>query len=322
LLTHNSLLVIAGPTASGKTAVSLEMAKHYPVEIISGDSAQFYRGMDIGTAKVSLKERSQVPHHMIDILNPDDTFSVADFQRRVAILIKEIQSRNRLPVLVGGTGLYIESVVYDYQFPAVSVNNEIRERWNQYADREGLDSLYERVAERDPAAVNRIHRNDRKRLIRALEIMDMTDAPLSKLEEKRNKVTPYNLCMIGLTVARPDLYQRIEQRVDNMLKAGLIQEVDDLLRSGYNETLSSMQAIGYKEVIQYLQSRSTYEQTVALIKQNSRHVAKRQISWFKTMPQIQWVDVTYETNFHTHIIQINAIIKAMLPSLQQTFNTP
>ncbi len=322
MTTYNPLLVIVGPTASGKTAFSLEMAKHFPIEVISGDSAQFYRGMDIGTAKVSLEERLQVPHHMIDILNPDESYSVADFKRRVVVLIKEIQSRNRLPVLLGGTGLYIESVVYDYQFSEVSLNSEIRERWNQFADQEGLDSLYEQVAKRDPAAVNRLHRNDRKRLIRALEIMEMTGAPLSSLAEKRNKVTPYTLCMIGLSAERSALYQRIEQRVDNMLHAGLIHEVAELMRSGYNESLSSMQAIGYKEVILYLQGRYTYEQAVALIKQNSRHVAKRQISWFKTMPQIQWVDVTDTTNFHTHIIQINGIMKALLPSMLRTFNTP
>ena len=316
MITHNPLLVIVGPTASGKTAVSLEIAKHYPIEIISGDSAQFYRGMDIGTAKVSLAERLQVPHHMIDILNPDDNYSVADFKLRVEQLIKDIQSRNRIPALVGGTGLYIESVIYDYQFPEVSSNPGIRERWNQFADQEGLDALHKQVIKRNPAAVQRIHRNDRKRLIRALEIMEITGAPLSSLAEKRNKVSPYTLCMIGLSVDRSALYQRIEQRVDHMLHAGLIHEVEQLMRSGYNEALYSMQAIGYKEVIQYLQGRSSYEQTVALMKQNSRHVAKRQISWFKTMPQIHWVDVTDATNFHTHLIQINAIMKALLPSVR------
>ena len=312
-MNDNSLLVLVGPTAVGKTAFSLEIAKQIDVEIISGDSVQVYRGMDIGSAKASPEERAAVPHHMIDCFDPDEPFTVADFKERVTALIRDIQSRGRIPFIVGGTGLYIESVVYDYQFTEAVADEESRKRWNAMADREGTEALHRLLQERDPGSAGRIHPNDRKRLIRALEVFDATGKPMSEQTQKKEKSSPYHLCMIGLTMERSLLYKRIEQRVDAMLEEGLVKEVEALLAKGYDRRLPSMQAIGYKEIAAYLAGEISYEQAVYLLKRNTRHFAKRQLSWFRTMPQINWVDVTNIGNLDTHNSQINAIIASKFP---------
>jgi len=316
------LLVLVGPTAVGKTAFSLDIAKRRNIDIISGDSVQVYRGMDVGSAKATPAERAQAPHYMIDLLDPDEPFTVADFQERATRLIAESAARGRLPTIVGGTGLYIESVVYGYQFSDAVADEAARERWNAVADAEGTESLHATLQARDPVSAARIHPNDRKRLIRALEIFDATGRPMSEQAQKREKSSPYELCMIGLTMERDKLYARIEARVDAMLEEGLVEEVRTLLARGYDRSLPSMQAIGYKEIAAYVAGEISYDEAVYTLKRNTRRFAKRQLSWFRAMPQIHWVDVTDTANFITHSDRINDIIATTFPSSDDPFNLP
>ncbi|HZG78701.1 MAG TPA: tRNA (adenosine(37)-N6)-dimethylallyltransferase MiaA [Paenibacillus sp.] len=316
------LLVLVGPTAVGKTAFSLDLAKRYPIDIISGDSVQVYRGMDIGSAKATPEERAAAPHYMIDLLDPDEPFTVADFKERVQSQIEESASRGRLPAIVGGTGLYIESVVYDYRFSEAVADEEARARWNDVADAQGTEALHTLLRERDPVSAARIHPNDRKRLVRALEVFDATGRPMSEQTQKREKTSPYDLCMIGLTMEREKLYERIERRVDAMLEEGLEAEVRSLLDRGYARSLPSMQAIGYKEMAAYLEGEISYDHAVYLLKRNTRHFAKRQLSWFRMMPQIHWVDVTDTANFITQSDAISDIIATTFPSSDDPFHSP
>lgn len=314
--------MLVGPTAVGKTAFSLAIARRFRIDIISGDSVQVYRGMDIGSAKATPAERADIPHELIDILDPDEPFTAADFQRRAAGLIERSAARGRLPAIVGGTGLYIESVVYDYRFPGAGADERVRSRWEEEADKLGLAALHELLAERDPAAAARIHPNDRKRIVRALEICDATGETMSEQVQKREKKSPYRLCMIGLTMERERLYERIERRVDAMIEQGLVDEVRSLLAKGYDRSLPSMQAIGYKEIAAYLHGEVTLERAVELLKRNTRRFAKRQLSWFRTMPQIHWIDVTETGKFSTHCERINDIIATTFPSSEFPFNMP
>ncbi len=316
------LLVLVGPTAVGKTAFSLHIAGRFPVEIISGDSVQVYQGMDIGSAKATREERQAVPHHMIDILRPDEPFTVADFQSRGAALIEDIAARGRLPFIVGGTGLYIESIVYGYRFSEAIADEQARAKWNLVADAQGTEALHALLQTRDPASAARIHPNDRKRLVRALEVFDATGRPMSEQAQKREKTSPYELCMIGLAMDRERLYHRIEERVDAMLANGLEEEVRALLRSGCDRSLPSMQAIGYKEMASYLAGEISYDRAVYLLKRNTRHFAKRQLSWFRMMPQIHWIDVTEPSNFITQSAAINDIIATTFPTSDYPFHSP
>jgi len=316
------LLVLVGPSAVGKPAYSYEIARRFRVEIISGDSVQVYRGMDIGSAKAPPPERERFPHHLIDILDPDEPYTAADFQKAAAELIRAIAARGRLPAIVGGTALYIESVVYDYRFPGAGADPQIRARWEAAADELGLAALHRMLAERDPAAAARIHPNDRKRIVRALEICEATGGTTADFRQKREKKSPYRLCMIGLTMDRRKLYERIDRRVDEMIGQGLVEEVRALLAKGYDRGLPAMQAIGYKEIAAYLCGETTLERAVELLKRNTRRFAKRQLSWFRTMPQIQWVDVTDESKFSTHCERINDIIATAFPSPDFPFHTP
>lgn len=303
-----SLLVLIGPTAVGKTKLSLEIAEQYGCEIISGDSMQVYREMDIGTAKASEEEQARIPHHMIDIHNPDEPFSVAEFQDRVRALTVEIHQRGKLPFLVGGTGLYVESVCYDYQFTDVQMDEALRAELDQYAQLLGDDALHAKLAEIDPITAERLHPNDRRRIIRAIEIYQLTGKPLSDYLAEQTKLPAYNLCVIGLTMDRALLYKRIEARVDQMMEEGLLQEVQQLLGKGYSPQLVSLQGLGYKEMIGYLTGVHSLSRAVELLKRNTRRFAKRQLSWFRHMKDIEWVDVTDSANISAHLGEINAII--------------
>lgn len=287
-----NLLVIAGPTAVGKTILSIEIAKQFNGEIISGDSMQVYKGMDIGTAKITTEEMQGIPHYLIDCYSPDQYFSVADFQEVATQMISEINSKEKLPIIVGGTGLYIKSVTHQYKFSEATADEEYREYLSLFVEKEGKDALYQNLVAIDPLTALKLHPNDVKRVIRALEVYHSTGKTMSQLLEIQNSETPYNLLIIGLTMDRVKLYERINERVDRMLELGLIDEVRDLLEQGYDESYNSMQGIGYKEVIQYLRGEIDYETTVALIKQGSRNYAKRQLSWFRQMSEINWFDVT------------------------------
>jgi tRNA dimethylallyltransferase len=302
------LLVLVGPTAVGKTKLSLELAQTYNCEILSGDSMQVYRGMDIGTAKASKAEQELIPHHLIDIHSPSYPFSVAEFQEIVHKLIPDIHSRGRLPFIVGGTGLYIESVCYDYRFTEAGTDEEFRSEQDAYADQYGEEALHAKLEAVDPSSAQRLHPNDRRRVIRALEVAHKTGKPLSEHLTDQKKESPFELCIIGLTMDRALLYQRIEERVDLMLAEGLVDEVRRILDEGCPKDAISMHGLGYKEIVSYLDGAYSYEEAVRLLKQSTRRFAKRQLSWFRHMKDINWIDVTDSTNFSTHLKQINDII--------------
>lgn len=306
------LLVLVGPTAVGKTKLSLTLAERYDAEIVSGDSMQVYRGMDIGTAKATPEERARVPHHMIDIHDPDYPFSVAEFQQRAAELIRDINGRGKLPFIVGGTGLYIESVCYGFRFGEGGSDEAFRAEMQAYAETRGAEALHERLREADPEMAEKLHPNDLRRVIRALEVHHLTGERLSEQLKGQKKQTPYELCIIGLTMDRALLYNRIEKRIDQMIEEGLVDEVRSLLNRGYGKDLVSMQGLGYKEIALFLEGRCTFDEAVELLKRNTRRFAKRQLSWFRHMQDIQWVDVTDMENFSDHLSEIHAIIAGKL----------
>lgn len=285
------VLTIIGPTSVGKTALSLRLADDFQGEIISGDSMQFYQGMDIGTAKATMEERALVPHHLIDICHPDELFTVADFQRKTKEFISEINNRNRLPMIVGGTGLYIQSVLYTYHFSDAGEDPEYREKMERLALKEGHGVLHSQLAQIDPLTAQRLHPNDLKRVIRALEIFHLTGETMAQFQ-KRSQQSPYDLLLIGLNMERSILYERINQRVDRMVQEGLIEEVEKLLARGYDCRYRSMQALGYKELVSYLQGDMDKEEAIELIKKRTRNFAKRQLTWFRNMKDVVWFDLT------------------------------
>jgi len=308
LKSREKLVVIVGPTAVGKTALSLELAGRYQGEIISGDSMQVYRGMDIGTAKATPEERAMIPHHMIDIIDPDEEFSVAHFQAKVTHLITQINQRRHLPLIVGGTGLYIQSVTHSFQFSQATQDQELRERLQRQADTEGAEALHRRLAAIDPITADRLHPNDVKRVIRALEIYEITGQTMADFQH-RAEVSPYDLVMIGLTMDREKLYERINMRVDLMVEAGLVEEVRQLLDRGLDPALTSMQGLGYKELVPYLFGEITLEKAINDIKQRTRHFAKRQLSWFRRMPEIEWFDMTESARYPEILETINHLLE-------------
>lgn len=306
------LLVLVGPTAVGKTQLSLEIAEQFGCEIISGDSMQVYRGMDIGTAKATPEERARVPHHMIDIHDPDHPFSVAEFQQRAQALIADIGARGKLPFIVGGTGLYIESVCYDFQFVEGGSDEAYRRELNDWADQHGEAALHERLRKADPASAERIHPNDRRRTIRALEIVRVSGTTMSEQLAGQKKQSPYELCIVGLTMDRERLYERIEARIDQMIAEGLVPEVRGLLERGFSPELVSMQGLGYKEIVAHLRGDWELSEAVELLKRNTRRFAKRQLSWFKRMKDIQWIDVT-EPKFYDHFQTFREMLAGKFP---------
>ncbi|WP_106767795.1 tRNA (adenosine(37)-N6)-dimethylallyltransferase MiaA [Paenibacillus faecalis] len=314
-----NLLVLVGPTAVGKTKMSIKLAKAFGCEIISGDSMQVYRGMDIGTAKISTDEMEGVPHHLIDIHDPDYPYSVAEFQEQSERLIREITERGNLPFIVGGTGLYIESVCYGFQFSKASVDEEFRQSHFKFAEEHGAQAVHQKLAEVDPKSAERLHPNDLRRVIRALEVFHLTGVRLSDQLALQKKESPYHLCLVGLTMDRQMLYKRIEERIDIMLGQGLVKEVSGLLAKGYAPELVSMQGLGYKEIVSYLQGEYSYEEAVQLLKRDTRRFAKRQLSWFRRMKDIEWVDVTDSENFPANYEKIHGIIAGkFLSNLEYT----
>lgn len=290
------LLCIVGPTAVGKTKISIKTALKTAGEIISGDSMQVYRYMDIGTAKPSLKERKEVPHHLIDILYPDESFSAADFQNKVFRVIPDICFRGRLPILAGGTGLYLKAIADQYDFGESPANWELREKLRKQAVLSGNEYLFRRLQKIDPKSAERIHPNDLKRVIRALEVYLTTGKKISNQGEKREEEKfPLKILIVGLTMNRGRLYERIEQRVDQMMAQGLVEEVSELLKRGYNPQLVSMQGLGYRHMIKFLQGRYTKDEAVELLKRDTRRFAKRQLTLFRRNEKIFWIDLDQYT---------------------------
>lgn len=284
------LLAIVGPTATGKTAVAVEVAKQLQGEIASADSMLIYRYMDIGTAKPTSEERQGIPHYMIDLIDPDEPYSVALYQAEAERHILEISGRGKLPLLVGGTGLYIRSVIDRYSFARAGFDPGLRRQLQEEAEAFGKEALYRRLCAVDQEAAQKIHPHNLKRVIRALEVYYLTGQPVSRRQQKKEG-PKYNLAMFGLAMERALLYRRIEERVDKMLAAGLVEEVRQLLQRGYGLELTSMQGLGYKEMAQYLMGRITYAEAVYLLKRNTRRFAKRQLTWFGRDRRIKWIDV-------------------------------
>ncbi len=288
------IIVILGPTASGKSDLALDIAEALPGEIISADSMQVYRRMDIGTAKLSLTERRGIAHHMIDICEPDDSFSVADFRSAASSLITEIGRRGRLPIVAGGTGLYIDSLLKPYNFSDSTVSDlHVRQQLKERLASEGSAVLHRELAVVDAEAAARIHPNDSHRLIRALEVWQVSGRPISSFQAEQTAQLPYSPLLIGLTMPREELYQRIEQRVDIMLEEGLVEEVQALLDSGVSRNAASMQGLGYRQISAYLAGETDYETAVALMKRDTRRFAKRQFTWFKRNSAINWFDKSH-----------------------------
>ncbi|GAE24346.1 tRNA delta(2)-isopentenylpyrophosphate transferase [Halalkalibacter wakoensis JCM 9140] len=292
------LIVIVGPTAVGKTALSINLAKKYQGEVISGDSMQVYKGMDIGTAKVTVAEQEGVPHHLIDILHPKDSFSVADFQERCIPLISQMNQEGKVPMLVGGTGLYVNAITKKYQFDEIPTDVEYRTELEQLAEKVGNESLHNKLKEVDPKSAEHIHPNNVRRVIRALEVTHVTGIPFSEQQNDEQSESPYSLAFIGLTMERDMLYERINKRVDLMMEQGLLHEAKSLYESGVRNC-QSVQAIGYKELYHYFEGHCSLEEAIMMLKQNSRRYAKRQLTWFRNKTDATWFDTTKGLNDQT-----------------------
>lgn len=285
------VFILAGPTAVGKTDISINLAKLLDGEIISADSMQVYKYMDIGTAKPTRDEMGDIRHHMIDIVYPDEEFSVAVFRSMAGQIIDDTLSRGKLPMVVGGTGLYINSLTYNLDFTNTISDWELRNHLNELADTHGNSYIHDMLKEVDMESYNRLHENDRKRIIRALEVYKYSGKTISEYQkESKNKSIEYDVSMVGLTMDRQKLYDRINLRVDMMIENGLVDEVKSLLNRGYSKELTSMQGLGYKEIIAYFEGEYSFEEAVDKLKQGTRNYAKRQLTWFRREKRMHWVN--------------------------------
>lgn len=294
------VLVIVGPTAVGKTALSVELAKKFNGEIISGDSLQVYKKLDIGTAKIKTSEMEGIPHHLIDIIEPNETYSVADFQKAGRKLITEITERGHLPMIVGGTGLYIQSLLYDFQLGAKEESvTAVRKKYEELAETLSKKELWEYLKTKDPLAAEKIHWNNQRKVIRALEVFEVTGYSITTPQEEPARL--YDYCMIGLNTERALLYQRINQRVDSMLKEGLLEEARFVYELG---EVQASQGIGYKEFYPYFKGEESLENVVEQLKMNSRRYAKRQLTWFRNRLDAHWFDLLAESSSMEQIDQL------------------
>ncbi|MBQ9092199.1 MAG: tRNA (adenosine(37)-N6)-dimethylallyltransferase MiaA [Anaerotignum sp.] len=290
------LIVIGGPTACGKTGFSIKLAKEIGGEIISADSMQVYKYMDIGTAKVTPEEADGVPHYLIDELDPDEEYNVMVFQQKAKAYMEQIWAKGKVPILVGGTGFYINALLYDNDFTETENDTSYREECYRLAQEQGPEVLYERLKEIDPEYADIIHANNVKRVTRALEYHYLTGQKFSEHNaQQKEKETPYDAAVIILTMDREKLYERIELRIDIMMEQGLLSEVKGLLDRGYTPDLVSMQGIGYKEFMPYFNGACTLEEAVTQLKTNTRRFAKRQLTWFRRQIEGLWVDMSKAT---------------------------
>lgn len=306
------LIILTGPTAVGKTKASIGLAKAVNGEIISADSMQIYQGMDIGSAKIRPEEMCGVPHHLIDVLKPDEEFHVVRFQEMAKQAMKLIYDKGKIPILVGGTGFYIQAVLYDIDFTENDGDDAFRKEMEAFADAHGAEALHARLKAADPKSAEEIHAHNVKRVIRALEYFLQTGTPISEHnEEQRQKESPYQAAYFVLNDERAHLYERINLRVDQMIDEGLVDEVKALRDKGYTRDMVSMQGLGYKEVLAYLDGEYTMDTAVEIIKRDTRHFAKRQITWFKREKDVIWLDkkaFDYDED---------RILESMLESLKQ-----
>ena len=297
-------VVLTGPTAVGKTALSIELAKAISGAIISADSMQVYKHMDIGSAKIMPEEMEGIRHYLVDEFEPDEEFHVARFVERAKECLNEIYREGKIPIIVGGTGFYIQALLYDVNFSEQNTNTEYRKELEYLAEEKGAEYLHKMLKEVDAASAEAIHANNRKRVIRALEFYHLTGTKISEHNEtEKQKTSPYNFAYFVLTDNRKHLYERIEKRVDMMIKNGLVEEVQKIKDMGYHREMVSMQGLGYKEILDYLDGKMTLEEAVSLIKKETRHFAKRQLTWFRRERDVIWFDKEkYEYN-EEHILR-------------------
>lgn len=287
----NKIAVIAGPTATGKTRLAVMLAKRFNGEVISADSMQIYRNMDIGSAKPTKEETEGVPHHLIDVVNPDEPFSVARYVELANLAAQDIISRGKLPIIAGGTGLYISSFVDNVKFTQSETDFGLREQLLKEAEDIGYEALHKKLFEIDPKAAEGIHPNNVKRVVRALELYQTTGLTLSEQNENsKTEPSPYEPVMLALNTERETLYERINLRVDIMLSSGLLDEIKKLKQMGLTKDMQSMQGIGYKEILSYLDGELGFDEAIELVKKNSRNYAKRQLTWFKRDERYKWLD--------------------------------
>ncbi len=282
------VLAIVGPTAAGKSALGLEVALRHGGEIVSADSMQVYRGLDIGTAKPSPAERASVRHHLIDVADPREDFNVAVYRRLAAQAVECISRRGLLPVVVGGTGLYVRALLHDYDFSAPGADSQVRYALLRRAGTEGPEALHAELARVDPVAAEKVNPRDTRRIIRALEVWQATGRPISA--GWRGAGFTYDALLVGLRLERAELYARIDRRVEAMLLAGLVEEVRGLVREGYSTAVISGQALGYKEIVAHLEGRMSLKEAAGEIKRATRRYAKRQMTWFRREPGVVWLD--------------------------------
>ncbi len=296
------VIVICGPTASGKTALSIELAKEIGGEIISCDSMQIYKDMNIGTAKPTIEEMQGIPHYLIDYIPPTQRYSVATYKKDAKMAIKKIIEKGKKPILVGGTGLYIDSLIYEIEYPEIEFDEKFREHLENQVSEKGLENLYKQAEQIDPEAIKKISKTDKKRILRILEIYHATGKTKTEQEIlSRQKEPEYDYHIYALSWNRDELYERINKRVDIMIEQGLIQEVKNILKK-YDTFPTAMQGLGYKEVVEYLQGKTTREEMIEKIKQETRRYAKRQLTWFRKNKQTIWLDGTQDRRNNINII--------------------
>ncbi|WP_077621890.1 tRNA (adenosine(37)-N6)-dimethylallyltransferase MiaA [Sediminibacillus massiliensis] len=285
------VVAVVGPTAVGKTKLSVEIAKRFNGEVISGDSMQVYKGMDIGTAKVTETEKQGVPHYMIDIKEPDQHFSVAEFQLLVAGYIQKIGDKNKLPIIAGGTGLYIQAALFGYNFTEQKRDEQYQKALEEEINANGIEPVYERLKRADPEQAAKIHPNNMRRVIRALEVYETTGMTMTEYQNNQQTESDYDPYLIGLDMDRETLYKRINERVDTMMEQGLLEEVENLYQKGLKHA-QAMKAIGYKEFLPFLEGEASLEDSIELLKRNSRRYAKRQLTWFKNKMDVEWYSIS------------------------------
>ncbi|WP_025114022.1 tRNA (adenosine(37)-N6)-dimethylallyltransferase MiaA [Lysinibacillus fusiformis] len=289
-LQQAEVVAIVGPTASGKTALSIELAKKYNGEIINGDSMQVYKGLDIGTAKITEEEMEGVPHHLLSVLEPTESFSVADYQKLVRAKIADIQARHKLPIIVGGSGLYVQAVLFDFQFTDEKVDEAARQAYYDELEKLGPEAMHDKLKQLDPQTAEAIHPNNTRRVIRALEMLELSGVSKAAEAQNRGEVPLYNHLILGLgqNMSREALYDRINRRVDLMMENGLLEEVRGLWQQNIRG-VQSIQAIGYKELYDYLDGKCSIEDAIDSLKQNSRRYAKRQLTYFRNKMDVHFV---------------------------------
>lgn len=298
------LIIITGPTAVGKTSLSVGLAKQIGGEIISADSMQVYRYMDIGSAKIKANEAEGVPHHLIDILEPTEEFNVVIFQKKAKEALEQIYSRGSVPIIAGGTGFYIQAILYDIDFTKTEEDSAFREEMERLAREKGASYLHARLKQADPESAAAIHENNIKRVIRALEYHNQTGKKISSHNEgERQKESPYQFFYYVVNTDRSQLYERIDRRVDQMMEEGLVKEVEKLKSMGLTREMVSMQGLGYKEILNYLDGQCSLEEAVYILKRDTRHFAKRQLTWFKREREVRWINLPEFNNDREKVIK-------------------